>query len=122
MTSVLQPGSRSGRVEPALAPTRGDDRSDHCRSVAVGIFVVAYLFYIGKSLNGPYPKDVLEVPILNTLCLLASSVTVGLAVRALRQGRPTPGWGLVAADGCAGRHVPGGHRAESGTGSSWSMA
>jgi cytochrome c oxidase subunit III len=50
------------------------------------VFIVAYLFYIGKSLNGPYPKDVLEVPILNTVCLLASSVTVGLAVRALRQG------------------------------------
>ena len=52
----------------------------------LGIFVVAYLFYIGKSLNGPYPKDVLGVPVLNTVCLLASSVTVGLAVRALRQG------------------------------------
>ncbi len=52
----------------------------------LGIFVVAYLFYLGKSLNGPYPKDVLEVPIFNTLCLLASSVTVGLAVHALRQG------------------------------------
>jgi len=52
----------------------------------LGVFVVAYLFYLGKSLNGPYPKDVLEVPILNTLCLLASSVTIGLAVRALRRG------------------------------------
>src|SRR5919108_4306490 len=52
----------------------------------LGIFVVAYLFYIGKSLNGPYPKDVLGVPVVNTMCLLASSVTVGLAVRALRQG------------------------------------
>ncbi len=26
------------------------------------IFVVAYIFYIGKSLSGPMPKDVLEVP------------------------------------------------------------
>jgi cytochrome c oxidase subunit 3/cytochrome o ubiquinol oxidase subunit 3 len=52
----------------------------------LAIFVVAYLFYLGKSLNGPYPKEVLEVPIFNTVCLLASSVTVGLAVRALRQG------------------------------------
>jgi mono/diheme cytochrome c family protein len=52
------------------------------------VFIVAYLFYIGKSLNGPYPKDVLEVPILNTVYLLASSVTVGFAVRALRQGDP----------------------------------
>jgi cytochrome c oxidase subunit 3 len=52
----------------------------------LGIFVVAYLFYIGKSLSGPYPNEVLEVPVFNTICLLASSVTVGLAVRALRQG------------------------------------
>jgi cytochrome c oxidase subunit 3 len=48
--------------------------------------VVAHLFYIGESLSGPRPADVLELPILNTLFLLASSVTVALAVRALRQG------------------------------------
>jgi cytochrome c oxidase subunit 3/cytochrome o ubiquinol oxidase subunit 3 len=52
----------------------------------LGIFVVAYLFYLGKSLNGPYPQEVLEVPIFNTLCLLVSSVTIALAVHALRQG------------------------------------
>jgi cytochrome c oxidase subunit III len=52
----------------------------------LGVFVVAYLFYIGKSLSGPYPEEVLEVPILNTLFLLTSSVTVALAVRALRHG------------------------------------
>ena len=40
------------------------------------IFVVAYLFYIGKSLNGPYPKDVLPLPIVASICLLSSSVTV----------------------------------------------
>ena len=27
------------------------------------IFVVAYLFYVGKSLTGPTPAEVLEVPI-----------------------------------------------------------
>ena len=26
------------------------------------IFVVAYLFYLGKSLTGPTPRDVLETP------------------------------------------------------------
>jgi cytochrome c oxidase subunit 3/cytochrome o ubiquinol oxidase subunit 3 len=50
------------------------------------IFVVAYLFYIGKSATGPYPKDVLELPILATICLLSSSVTVVLAERAFRRG------------------------------------
>jgi cytochrome c oxidase subunit 3 len=48
------------------------------------IFVVAYIFYIGKSLSGPMPKDVLELPIFNTVCLLSSSLTIHLAVRALR--------------------------------------
>ena len=50
------------------------------------IFVVAYLFYIGKSLHGPYPAQVLEIPLLPTLCLLASSATIMLAERALRHG------------------------------------
>src|SRR6201987_2164076 len=51
------------------------------------IFVVAYIFYIGKSLSGPMPKDVLEIPIFNTICLLSSSLTIHLAVRALRSAR-----------------------------------
>ncbi len=50
------------------------------------IFVVAYLFYIGKSLNGPFPADVLDLPILGSICLLSSSVTIMLAIRALRAG------------------------------------
>jgi cytochrome c oxidase subunit 3/cytochrome o ubiquinol oxidase subunit 3 len=47
------------------------------------VFVVAYLFYLGKSPSGPQPSDVLEFPLLATLCLLSSSVTAGLAVQAL---------------------------------------
>ena len=61
------------------------------------VFVVAYLFYIGKSLNGPYPKDVLELPIFNTVCLLSSSITIAVALRALRTGaaRRSGVWFLV---------------------------
>jgi cytochrome c oxidase subunit III len=51
------------------------------------IFVVAYLFYIGKSLTGPYPAQELEIPILATICLLSSSITVVLAERAFRRGQ-----------------------------------
>jgi cytochrome c oxidase subunit III len=51
------------------------------------IFVVAYIFYIGKSLSGPMPKDVLETPIFNTICLLSSSLTIHQAVRALRNAK-----------------------------------
>jgi cytochrome c oxidase subunit III len=47
------------------------------------IFVVAYLFYLGKSLTGPSPRDVLEVPIFYTTCLLSSSVTIHLAAKRL---------------------------------------
>jgi cytochrome c oxidase subunit III len=50
------------------------------------IFVIAYIFYLGKSLTPPYPRDVLSPPIVNTVCLLSSSLTVMLAVRALRKG------------------------------------
>ena len=47
------------------------------------IFVVAYIFYIGKSLTGPQPQDVLHVPIFLTICLLSSSLTIHLAVKLL---------------------------------------
>ena len=50
------------------------------------IFVVAYVFYIGKSATGPQPKDVLHAPIFFSVCLLSSSLTIHLAVRALIRG------------------------------------
>ena len=56
-------------------------------SAVFTIFVVAYLFYVGKSLTGPTPRDVLSVPILYTICLLSSSLSIHMAVRALRRGR-----------------------------------
>jgi cytochrome c oxidase subunit 3/cytochrome o ubiquinol oxidase subunit 3 len=49
-----------------------------------GIFVTAYLFFLGKSASGPQPADVLTVPIWATICLLSSSLTAELAVRAAR--------------------------------------
>jgi cytochrome c oxidase subunit 3 len=50
------------------------------------IFVVAYVFYLGKSLTGPMPKDVLSVPIVYTVCLLSSSLTIHFAAKQLRRG------------------------------------
>jgi cytochrome c oxidase subunit 3 len=49
------------------------------------IFVVAYLFYLGKSLTGPTPREVLEVPVFYTISLLSSSVTIHLAGQRLRR-------------------------------------
>jgi cytochrome c oxidase subunit 3 len=51
------------------------------------IFVVAYLFYVGKSLTGPTPREVLETPIFYTICLLSSSLTVHFAAKSLARDR-----------------------------------
>ena len=51
------------------------------------IFVVAYLYYLGRDVSGPTPKEVLEVPIFGTVCLLSSSGFIMLAERAIEHGR-----------------------------------
>src|SRR5579862_6479693 len=51
------------------------------------IFVVAYLYYLGKSLTGPAPREVLETPIFYTICLLSSSLTIHFAGRFLERDR-----------------------------------
>jgi cytochrome c oxidase subunit 3 len=50
------------------------------------IFVVAYLFYLEKSITGPTPREVLEIPIFYTICLLSSSLTIHLAAKFLARG------------------------------------
>ncbi|HEY8224108.1 MAG TPA: cytochrome c oxidase subunit 3 [Pyrinomonadaceae bacterium] len=51
------------------------------------IFVAGYLFYIGKSLTGPTPREVLTLPVLATIFLLSSSVTIVVAERAFNRDR-----------------------------------
>src|ERR1700747_755034 len=51
------------------------------------IFVVAYLFYVGKSLSGPTPREVLETPIFYTICLLSSSLTIHFAGKSLERNK-----------------------------------
>jgi cytochrome c oxidase subunit 3/cytochrome o ubiquinol oxidase subunit 3 len=55
------------------------------------IFVVAYIFYLGKSVAGPKPEDVLRAPVFLTVCLLSSSLTIHAGVTALRKGN-VPGF------------------------------
>ncbi len=79
----------SGQIEPPwVLPSRGIVGMA-CLIVAESaifiIFVVAYIYYIGKSLSGPMPAQVLELPILGTICLLSSSFTIHDAVSALRK-------------------------------------
>jgi cytochrome c oxidase subunit III len=61
------------------------------------IFVVAYVFYIGKSLTGPTPA-ILEIPWFNSIALLSSSVTIWLSEHALDRRRMkafTAWWALT---------------------------
>ena len=53
------------------------------------IFLVAYLFYMGRSLNGPYPSEVLTFPLMATIALLSSSVTIVFSEMALHRGNRT---------------------------------
>jgi cytochrome c oxidase subunit 3 len=86
----LSPGPVSSGIDRWELPSRG---RVGMLSLIIGesaiftIFVVAYVFYIGKSLTPPYPQQVLEIPFFNTLCLLSSSVTIWLAERAIERGK-----------------------------------
>jgi cytochrome c oxidase subunit 3 len=48
--------------------------------------IVVYLAYLGKSISGPTPEELLSIGLvsINTVALLASSVTIILALKALR--------------------------------------
>jgi cytochrome c oxidase subunit 3 len=75
--------------EPWRLPSRGKVAMT-CLIIAESaiftIFVVAYLFYVGKSLTGPTPKDILETPVFFTICLLSSSLTIHVAAKLLERG------------------------------------
>jgi cytochrome c oxidase subunit 3/cytochrome o ubiquinol oxidase subunit 3 len=55
-------------------------------SAIFAIFIVAYAFYLGKSVGGPTPS-ILRPPIFLTVCLLSSSATMELAIHGLRAGK-----------------------------------
>lgn len=50
------------------------------------IFVVAYIYYIGRSTYGPTPQ-ILDIPVFNTICLLSSSLTIWMAEHAIERGK-----------------------------------
>ena len=87
----IQPTRAVGPAPPWTLPDRGKVGMLSfiiAESAIFTIFVVAYLFYLGKSQSGPAPRDVLEVPMFYTVCLLSSSVTIHLAAKRLeRDGR-----------------------------------
>src|SRR5436853_6481805 len=86
--------------QPWMLPGRGKVGMTSliiAESAIFSIFVVAYLFYAGKSLSGPTPREVLETPIFYTICLLSSSLTIHGAEKALERGER----GVLLASGVA---------------------
>src|ERR1700675_1104461 len=51
------------------------------------IFVVAYLYYLGRDISGPTPREVLELPYFGTVCLLSSSLFIMLAEHAIAHAK-----------------------------------
>jgi heme/copper-type cytochrome/quinol oxidase subunit 3 len=53
-----------------------------------GGFISAYLLYRDRSLTGPYPKDLYDIPFtsVSSFILLMSSVTMVLALSAIQRG------------------------------------
>ncbi len=54
-----------------------------------GSFIATYLVYRNRSLVGPYPSDILDIPItsISTFVLLMSSLAMVLALSYVQQGR-----------------------------------
>lgn len=58
-----------------------------------GTFIATYLVYRNRSLVGPYPENVLDIPIttISTFVLLMSSLAMVLALHYVREGSKGPG-------------------------------
>ena len=53
-----------------------------------GAFIATYLVYRGRSLNGPYPSEILNIPVtsVSTFVLLMSSLAMVLGLHYVREG------------------------------------
>lgn len=82
-------------AEPALATTTGLDNrkllmwlflASEC--LFFGSLIAAYLLYRDRSLVGPFPEDVLDIPFtsVSAFVLLMSSVSMVLALAAIQRG------------------------------------
>jgi cytochrome c oxidase subunit 3/cytochrome o ubiquinol oxidase subunit 3 len=90
MSVPAMPSAALGRHESPLSHEWRGPVGMWCliaaESAMFTIFVVAYLFYVGKSLSGPTPNDVLRVPVFGSICLFSSSLTILWAERAIERG------------------------------------
>jgi len=76
-------------LEAAIHSQSRDDLPDHHGVGLFSIFVVAYIFYKGRSLNGPYAPDLLtwaKFPWGGSIALFGSSLTIWIAEKMLHKG------------------------------------
>ena len=97
----------SGHEDPHIGATGLDHRKlgiwvfigSEC--LFFGTLISTYMVYRGRSLQGPYPHDVLNIPLItiSTFVLLMSSLTMVLGVAAIqaRDVRASRRWLLVTA-------------------------
>ncbi len=54
-----------------------------------GSFIATYMIYAGRSVVGPYPSEILDIPLttISTFVLLMSSLAMVLALAAVQRGR-----------------------------------
>jgi heme/copper-type cytochrome/quinol oxidase subunit 3 len=53
-----------------------------------GTFIATYMIYVGRSIEGPYPHEILDIPLttVSTFVLLMSSLAMVLALAAVQRG------------------------------------
>ena len=58
-----------------------------------GAFIATYLVYRGKSLVGPYPSEILNIPVtsVSTFVLLMSSLAMVLGLHYVKEGQKNKG-------------------------------
>ena len=84
-TTVISPASIESQWALPYKGTIGMACLIAAESAIFTIFVAAYLYYVGKSVSGPTPREVLHLPVFATVCLLSSSLTIHAAVGAIRK-------------------------------------
>jgi len=69
-----------------------------------GSFIASYLVYRNRSVVGPYPNEILDIPIttVSTFVLLMSSLAMVLALNYTKRGNPVSGRYWTLATACLG--------------------
>jgi heme/copper-type cytochrome/quinol oxidase subunit 3 len=68
-------------------------------SLLFGTLIGTYLVYMGQSVSGPYPADILDIPLttLSTFVLLMSSLAMVIGLDGVQKGNLRQGgWGIFA--------------------------